>query len=186
MSKNVLNQIKSLLGIEVKLEQMALDNGAVLEAEAFEPMQPVFIVNGEDRVAVPVGEYSLEDGRILVVETEGEIKEIKPKMEEVEETPEAEVEVEAEAQSVPKKVIESTVKESHFSKEEFEALKAENESLKTQLSAKVEVKEVVELSTEPLTHSPETKAEVKLKQYGANRPMTTQDRVFQRINQIKN
>jgi hypothetical protein len=74
---NVITEIKKLLGMEIKLEQMTLDNGTVIEAEMFEAGQAVFIVNGEDRVALPVGEYTLDNGMILVVEVEGEIKEIK-------------------------------------------------------------------------------------------------------------
>ena len=43
---NVITEIKKLLGMEVKLEQKALDNGTVIEAEMFEAGQAVFIVNG--------------------------------------------------------------------------------------------------------------------------------------------
>jgi hypothetical protein len=57
---------------------MNLENGAVLEAEAFEAGNEVFIVSGEDRVPAPVGEHKLEDGSILVVIVEeGMIAEIK-------------------------------------------------------------------------------------------------------------
>jgi len=95
---NVINEIKTLLGMEVKLAQMKLDNGTVLEAEMFEAGQPVFIINEEDRIALPIGEYILEDGMILVVSEEGIIAEIKEAIVE-EEAPEAEVEVEVEAQA---------------------------------------------------------------------------------------
>ena len=57
----------------VELAQANLDNGTVLEAESFEAGQPIFIVSEEDRIAVPVGEYQMEDGRILVVVEEGVI-----------------------------------------------------------------------------------------------------------------
>lgn len=185
---NVINQIKTLLGIEVKLEQMSLDNGTVLEAEVFEAGQSVFIVNGEDRVALPVGEYKLEDGRVLIVSEEGIIAEIK-EMEAPAEEPAAEVEVEVEQEMseapVAKKVIESIVKESHFSKEDVDALKAEIESLKTELASMKEVKEVVELSAEPLTHNPEAKSEVKLNLYGTKRPKTTFDSVLNKIANLK-
>ena len=130
---NVLTEIKRLLGMEIQLEQMTLDNGTVIEAEMFEAGQPVFIVNGEDRVALPVGEYILDNGMILVVANEGEIAEIKEAAPAQEETPEVEVEVEAQSEpTAPKKVIESTVKESHFSAEIVDALKAEIETLKTE------------------------------------------------------
>ena len=88
---NVINEIKTLLGMEVKLAQMKLKDGVtVLEADAFEMDNAVFIVNGEERIPVPVGEYELEDGMILVVTVEGVIAEIKEPVAE-EEAPEAEV-----------------------------------------------------------------------------------------------
>jgi hypothetical protein len=181
---NVITEIKKLLGMEIKLEQMALDNGTVIEAEIFDAGQPVFIVNGEDRVALPIGEYTLDNGMILVVEVEGEIKEIREVAEEapVEEAPAVEEEVEAAQTTAPKKVIESTVKESHFSQEEVDALKAEIETLKTELAKQVEVvEEKVELSTQPLTHNPEAKSEVKLNLYAQGRKETTLDRVMRKI-----
>ena len=63
---------------EIKLESMKLDNGTVIEAEAFEANQEVFIVTeNEEKIALPVGEYTLEDGMILVVVEEGVIAELK-------------------------------------------------------------------------------------------------------------
>ena len=178
---NVLTEIKRLLGMEIQLEQMTLDNGTVIEAEMFEAGQPVFIVNGEDRVALPVGEYILDNGMILVVAVEGEISEIKEATPTQEETPEVEVEVEQAAEpTAPKKVIESTVKESHFSKEDVDALKSEIEALKTELASMKEVKEV-ELSAQPLTHNPDAKQEVKLNLYSQNRERTTLDIVMSKI-----
>ena len=180
---NVITEIKKLLGMEVKLEQMALDNGTVIEAEMFEAGQAVFIVNGEDRIALPVGEYILEDGRILVVATEGEIAEIKDAQPTEEEAPEVEVEVEQAAEPAPtaKKVIESVVKESHFSSEEVDALKSEIEALKTELASMKEVKEVVELSVQPLTHNPDAQVKQDKVLFSQNREMTTIDRVMSKI-----
>lgn len=178
---NVLTEIKRLLGMEIQLEQMTLDNGTVIEAEVFEAGQPVFIVNGEDRVALPIGEYILDNGMILVVAVEGEIAEIKEATPAQEETPEVEVEVEQAAEpTAPKKVIESTTKESHFSKEDVDALKSEIEALKTELASMKEVKEV-ELSAQPLTHNPDAKQEVKLNLYSQNRQKTTLDIVMSKI-----
>lgn len=182
---NVITEIKKLLGMEIKLEQMALDNGTIVEAEMFEAGQAVFIVNGEDRVALPVGEYILDNGMILVVAVEGEIAEIKEAAAEEVETPEVEVEVEQAAEPTPataKKVIESTVKESHFSKEDVDALKAEIENLKTELAKQVEViEEKVELSAQPLTHNPDAKPNVEKVLFSQNRVMTTFDRVMNKI-----
>ena len=179
---NVINEIKTLLGMEVKLAQMKLKDGVtVIEADAFEPEQAVFIVNGEERIAMPVGEYELEDGMILVVAVEGIIAEIK-EAEVEEEAPEAEEEVEVEAQAetvaTPKRIVESVSKEMFF---------AEIEKLRTAIAELKSVKEVVkeELSSdnvvEPLTHSPEVKNEVKLNKISTNRQMTTQDIVMAKL-----
>jgi hypothetical protein len=82
--------------VVIAMATMMLKDGVtILEAEAFEPEQAVFIVaeNG-DKVPAPIGEHELEDGRILVITEEGKIAEIKEAMAEEVETPEAEVEVE--------------------------------------------------------------------------------------------
>lgn len=177
----VINEIKTLLGMEVRLAQMKLENGTVIEAEAFEAEQAVFIVNEEDRIALPVGEYLLEDGMVLKVEVEGVIASIEmpeeeaPEVEEVE-APEAEVEVEAAAEASPKKVIESITKEMFFS--EIEKLR--NEIAELKLSKTEEVAPNVELSVEPLTHSPEVK-DIKVQQFASNRALTTQDRVMAKL-----
>ena len=189
---SVLNEIKTLLGMEVKLAQMKLENGTVLEAEAFEPEQSVFIVNGEDRIAVPVGEYILEDGNILKVDVEGVIAAIEmpeeemPSNEEEVASPAEDVEVEANAEASPKKIVESITKEMFFS--EIEKLRNEIAELKgVKLSADEEdltdadlKSKEVELSVEPLTHSPEVKAP-QVQKFASNRQMTTQDRVMAKL-----
>jgi hypothetical protein len=45
----MLKEVKTLLGMEIKLEQMKLDNGTVLEAEAFEAGNEVFIVTEDEK-----------------------------------------------------------------------------------------------------------------------------------------
>ena len=124
-NSTLLEKIKALLSNEVKLEQMLMGDGVTkIEAETFEAGKEVFVVTeDEQKIAVPVGEYELEDGRILVVVEEGIISEVKEKEEEVEEevkeeetTEEAPVEEEmSEAVATPKKTIESIVKETFFS-----------------------------------------------------------------------
>jgi len=69
---------------------------------------------------LPVGEYELESGMVLVVTEEGVIAEVKEK--EAEQEVEVEVEASTETKQVeaqPKKVVES--KEYHFSSEEIKA-----------------------------------------------------------------
>ena len=178
---NVINEIKTLLGMEVKLAQMKLKDGVtVIEADAFEMDNNVFIVNGEEKIPMPIGEYELEDGMILVVAVEGIIAEIKEPVAEVEEAPEVEEEVEAQAATpaTPKRIVESVSKEMFFS--EIEKLRTEIAELKL---AKEVVKEELssDVVVEPLTHSPEVKSELKLNKISTNRQMTTQDIVMAKL-----
>lgn len=202
MNENkILNKVRALLGMEVKLEQMKLTDGvSVLEADVFEAGNEVFIVTeDEQKIPVPVGEYELEDMRILVVTEEGMIAEIK---EAAEEAPEVEIEIEQPeaapveeemAAEVPvKKTVESIIKETFFSK--MEELAAENEALKTELAAlktasTEEAKEEapVELAAadaepKPILHNPENAQEVQMFKLTPKKPRTTMDSIFEKIN----
>jgi hypothetical protein len=193
MKNSLINQIKTLLGMEVKLEQMKLMDGvSILEAESFEAGSEVFIVTeDEQKIALPIGEYELEDGRLLIVIEEGVISEVKEKEMEVEE-PEVEVEVESgkkeemeTEKTAPKKTIESVVKETFFS--EIEKLKEENETLKAELSKLKEVKETeVELAIEeevkPISFNPENENKVEVVKIASKRPRTIMDSVMNKIN----
>ena len=191
-TNQILNKVRVLLGMEVKLETMKLADGVtMIEAEAFEPEMEVFVVTEDDqKIPVPVGEYEMEDGRILVVEVEGIVKEVKEKEEEVEEeveveAPEVEVEAKETSAPTPKKTIESVVKESFFS--EIEALKKENETLKAELSAlknpTIENTEV-ELSEEPkpISFNPENVNPVEITKIASKRGRTIMDSVMSKIN----
>ena len=79
----MLNQIKTLLNIEVKLEEMKLENGTIVSAESFEKGKEIFIVTDDEKVAMPVGEYMLEDSRLVVVEEEGIIGDVREVSDEV-------------------------------------------------------------------------------------------------------
>ena len=73
----MLNKIKTLLNIEVKLEEAKLENGTIVEAESFEKGKEIFIKTDDERVAMPVGEYLLEDGKLVIVEEEGLIADLR-------------------------------------------------------------------------------------------------------------
>lgn len=199
MSDNkILNKVRSLLGMEVKLEQMKLTDGvSVLEADAFEAGNEVFIVTeDEQKIPLPVGEYELEDMRVLVVTEEGLIAEIKEAAAEEEvqvEEPAAEVPVEEEmaAEAAPKKTVESIIKETFFSK--MEELAAENEALKTELAAlkaapaeeaKVEeapVELAAEVEPKPILHNPENAKEVNLINLSGKRGRSTMDSILEKL-----
>ena len=186
---NKINQIKALLGMEVKLETMKLANGTEIEAEVFEAGAEVFIVSEEEKVALPIGEYELEGGQVLVVAEEGVISEIKDAAQEEEAPVEEEVEeqeMEAEV-ATPKKVVESVSKETHFAK--IEEMQKEIDALKLALEPKEEiveeVKEEVELSAEevaPIKHNPEanaTKKETFL--YAQKAPKTVKSTIYNKL-----
>ena len=101
-TNDMISKIKEVVGLseEVKLEQQTLENGTVLEADSFEAGKEIFIVTEDEKVAVPVGEYQMEDGRILVVAEEGLIAEIKAEEEEKEEEVIEEVEAEEEKEEM--------------------------------------------------------------------------------------
>jgi len=186
----ILSKIKTYLGEdtadivndieqtqEVKLAQAKLDNGTVLEAEAFESGNEVFIVSDDEKVAVPVGEYLMEDGQILVISEEGVIGEIKS-----EEAKEEEEEVEASEE------IEE-VEAEYATKEELAEVKSMLEEIKAMIDKKEEMSEVEEQvkeelsetpASEPITHNPEPKQKVNLK-YSQNRKQSTFDKVMNKI-----
>ena len=205
-AKEIVNQVKTLLGMEVKLATMKLSDGVtVLEAEMFEAGAEVFVLAEDQKIALPVGEYELEDGKILVVQQEGliaEIKEaeVKEEMPEVEAEPQVEIEVEAEAEVAPtaKKTVESIIKETFFA--EMEKLKIENEELKAKLETlsattpKEVTAEVTEETTatttteveleevKPITFNPERTNEVEGFKFASKRPRSTMDAILEKLN----
>lgn len=193
-STEILDKIKTFLGEEkieeqveetqveetqleesqekVELAQAKLDNGTVLEAEAFEAGNEIFIVTEDERVAVPVGEYLMEDGQMLVISEEGIIGEIKAQEEEVEE----EVEAEEEMAYVSKEEFESAVEEIKGMINELKEVKEEMAQVEEQV--KQELSETP--AVEPITHNPEAKQEFKVR-FGQNRKETALDRVMKKL-----
>ena len=188
-SQETLSKIMELLNLqdEIKLESMKLENGTTIEAEAFEPNQEVFIVTEEDeKIAMPIGEYTLEDGRILVVAEEGIIAEMREEEEEApaqEEAPETE-EVEQ---------AEETEEMSYATKEELSAaveeMKAMIEEIKAMMSPKEEemAEEVAEVdlsadepAAKPIKHSPDTKT-AELQKFSKGARKDTLSRIFDKL-----
>ena len=177
--KSIINQIKTLLGLQVKLEQMTLENGTVIEADSFEAGQAVFIVTEDGQVALPVGDYTLPDGKMLVVTEDGMISEVKEAEAPESESPEVEVEVEASAEEAPEFVT----------KADFESALNEIKSMFSAIAPKEEEPKV-ELSAEPMPAAKaikpnpekEVKKELKFHQVKAT---TSEQRILAKISQIK-
>ena len=201
-SQETLSKIMELLNLqdEVKLESMKLENGTTIEAEAFEANQEVFIITEDERIALPVGEYELEDGRILVVAEEGVIAEMRDAGEPEAEAPaqeEATEEVEAEEQEMSyatKEELSAAVAEMKEMIEEIKAMMSpKEEEMSEEVQAEEpkeelaeEVVEEVDLSADepaakPIKHSPDTKP-VEMHKFSKGARKDTLSRIFDKLN----
>ena len=195
-SNNVIEKIKDVLNLneEVKLEQAKLDNGTVIEADAFESGNEVFIVTEDEKVALPVGEYALEDGKLLVVTEDGVISEIKDA--EAEEVKEVEAQEEEMGYATKEELAEvkSMIEEIKAMLEPKEDLSADDlGNLLTEELAKHEKVELNEIpvevqaelnepSAEPIVSNPEVHKTISKFSVSKNRKSTTIDRVMSRLN----
>ena len=202
----MLNQIRTLLNIEVKLEEMKLENGTVVSAEAFEKGSEIFIVTDDEKIAMPVGEYLLEDGRLVVVEAEGVIADVRevsdevPAKEEVEETEDLEEEKKEEEKMADVADWEGMEKRIQNLEDAIASLKKEDvemgvengglksRTVKEEFAEEVteEIKEEVkeELSAvKPIKHNPEASTPQKKQvQFAKGQFNTTLDRVLSKLN----
>ena len=183
----MLNQIRTLLNIEVRLEEMKLENGTVVSAETFEKGSEIFIVTDDEKVAMPVGEYILEDGRLVVVSEEGIIADVREVSDEVPATEDLEEEV------IETEVPEEVVQEVEAIVEAvveviapvIEEVKSEIEELKKQFSEMKGGKKKEEMSAarKPIRHNPEAKAPQKRQmEFAKGQFTTTLDRVLNKLN----
>ena len=205
-AQEILNKIKEVVGIElseevsVQLEEIKLENGTILEAEKFESGQSVFIKTEEENIALPVGEYKLEDGRSLMVKEEGLIDKIMDKVEEKEEVQASEEKaLESTEEVVEETALEEEEKEEekeemeYVTKEEFakavEEIKAMIEEMghgkKDEMSEEKVEETKEELSAEvaePIVHNPEAKAANTAWFSNKYYPDTIQNRIYKQLN----
>ena len=175
-TEQVETNLESEEATKVELAQAKLDNGTVLEAEAFEAGNEIFIVTEDEKVAVPVGDYTMEDGKILAVAEEGIIGEIK----------EAEAEEEVEAQEEEM---------AYATKEELAEVKSMIEEIKAMIKDKEEMaeqeveeqlkEELSKPAAAPLKHNPESETNKNQVLFSQRRATSTRDRVFQKIANLK-
>ena len=191
-AQEILSKIKEVVGIElseevsVQLEEIKLENGTVLVAEKFESGQSVFIKSEDDEnIALPIGEYDIEDGRKLMVKEEGLIDAIGEV--EVEEEVEASEETATEEEKVEVEAEEEEVEMEYVTKEEFskavEEIKGmiENMSKEEMSDEVVEKEELSAEVAEPVVHNPEAKSETK-SLFKKSYPNTIQNRIYQKLN----
>ena len=79
-----LNQVRQVLGMEVKLEAVKLLDGTMLEVEKLEPGFPVFVIAEDGTMTpAPMGEHTLEDGTTIELDNAGMVVEVSAKEEDV-------------------------------------------------------------------------------------------------------
>ena len=201
----ILNKISNIVGVELSQEQIemaeiTLENGTVLVAEKFESGKSIFIKTEEEEIALPVGKYDLEDGKILIVKEEGLIDSIEEavKEEAAEELSNEEVTEEVAETELEEEKEEEKEEMKYVTKQEFEKAVEEikgmiekmgykdKEEMKEEVQEEVvEEKEKEELSAEtaePIVHNPEQVVEKEINFHiSSRRGQTTKDIVFNKL-----
>jgi hypothetical protein len=164
-----------------------------------EILEKLSVLTKEDELAQELSsnEEVQEELVEAVSETAEEVKEETTELSE--EVATEEVEASSEEEVVEE---ETELKDGYVSEEKYMAdmgaMKAEIEAIKKMIDEEMgymkkekealseQVKELSkEPAAEPIKHSPEEEAKPNLNLYAQNRPMTTADKVFQRISNIK-
>ena len=209
-ANDMLNKIKTIIGgielteevKEVQLAEMKLQNGTVVEAEEFKKGEAIFIKSDDERIAMPVGEYVLEDGKLLVVEEEGIIADMRDVSDDVpakeEDMKEDKEEMAEEAAVYDWEGMEKRIKNLEDAIADLKADKLDSpedvkeemtEEVKSELAEEVkeEIKENVEVElsaevAEPVKHNPEASNEPKFTLNKTNYPKTLQSRIYEKLN----
>lgn len=197
-ANDILNKIKNIVGVElseekVELAEISLKNGTLLVSEEFTKGNAVFIKSEDGEMALPVGEYELEDGRTLFVIEEGLIDSIG-------EAAAEEAEEELSEETVTEETVETELEEEeekeemkYVTKEEFALAMDELKSMIEKMGYKdkeeemskeevVETKEELSAETvEPIKHNPEAETKNVHFTIAGKRTETTKDRVYNKI-----
>jgi len=215
-ANDMLNKIKTIIGgielaeevKEIQLAEMKLQNGTVVEAEEFKEGEAIFIKSDDERIAMPVGEYVLEDGKLLVVEEEGIIADMRDVSDDVpakEEASEEEVKEEMAEEELAEeaavydwegmekriKNLEDAIADLKADKvdapKEVEATAELSEEVKEEIKEDVDVETVKEElsaveTVAPVKHNPEAKNESKFTLKKNNYPKTLQSRIYEKLN----
>ena len=174
-SQELLSQIKNLLGMED------------IEAELFESGKEVFILSDDEKIPLPVGEYALEDGRVLSVQEEGLISELYEHKDDVEKEEKKEEDEDKEKMRYVtreefrkemddlKKHIEDEVKKMMDHKDK------EKDEMASQVATEIAVEMSNQPAAKPIKHSPENKKTEPKFKFAQNRKASTLDRVMESI-----
>ena len=193
----MLNQIKTLLNIEVKLEERKLENGTRVEAESFEKGKEIFILTDDEKVAMPVGEYLLEDGRLIVVAQEGiidDVREVSNEVPQKEEEPASVTEDLSEEDDKKKEEKMADVGDWEGMEKRIQNLEDAIADIKSKLGEKEmedqevedsikKIKEELSLpSASPIRHNPEGSVKKSNFKLSPQRRKTTMDYILNQLN----
>ena len=199
-STEMINQIKTLLNIEVKLEETKLENGTIVSAESFEKGKEIFIVTDDEKVAMPVGEYLLEDGRLVVVSEEGMIGDVREVSDEVpakeseegkeitEDLGDDKEEKKEDMGYVTREELSSAIGEIKATIDEIKEMMAPkeedlSEETEKSLKSRTVKEEFSEAAAKPIKHNPESETAQKTRvEFGKGKFSTTLDRVLNKLN----
>tara|TARA_R110000851_G_scaffold146613_2_gene286316 strand:+ start:978 stop:1586 length:609 start_codon:yes stop_codon:yes gene_type:complete len=199
-SNEMINQIKTLLNIEVKLEELKLENGTIVSAESFEKGKEIFIVTDDEKVAMPVGEYLLEDGRLVVVSEEGMIGDVREVSDEVpakeseegkeitEDLGDDKEEKKEDMGYVTREELTSAIGEIKATIDEIKEMMAPkeedlSEETEKSLKSRTVKEEFSEAAAKPIKHNPESETAQKTRvEFGKGKFSTTLDRVLNKLN----
>jgi hypothetical protein len=167
----LIGKVQSILKpkTEVELEKFELENGVVLEIEGSD----VFIITEEgERIPAPVGEAKLQDGRVVVIQEEGKVAEIKESESNEEVEAEVEVDLASKVEELAKR-IEAMEAKLGGDKEDETEVEMSKETIEAKSEVSEEVSEKVSeenlSEAQPFTHSPEKEiAKVNLHRYSKN------------------
>ena len=195
----MLNQIKTLLNIEVKLEERKLENGTRVEAESFEKGKEIFILTDDEKVAMPVGEYLLEDGRLIVVAQEGiidDVREVSNEVPQKEEEPASVTEDLSEEDDKKKEEKMADVGDWEGMEKRIQNLEDAIADIKSKLGEKEmedqevedsikKIKEELSLpSASPIRHNPEGSVKKSNFKLSPQRRKTTMDYILNQLNKL--
>ena len=200
-ANDILNKIKNIVGVElseekVELAEISLKNGTLLVSEEFAKGNAVFIKSEDGEMALPIGEYELEDGRTLFVTEEGIIDNITKAAEEAEE--------ELSEESATEEAVETELEDEeekeemkYVTREEFAVAMDELKSMIEKMADKTKEEKMSEVTeetieenkeelsaetVEPIKHNPEADQNNKVNfKIGGGRIATTRDRVYSKI-----
>jgi len=175
-SVKLSNETEQVEAVEVTMATMMLKDGVtVLEAESFEtgvysePKSVMIVAENGDKVAAPIGEHELEDGRILVITEEGIIAEIKEMEAETEVEVTIEQNVEMSNEDLVKQIVTSMSVE----------VAKQIEAIRTELSA-----QIAEVTTTQVDVKASTKAKPEVKEVSNTNVKMTRTQKIQ--NNLKN